>query len=536
MSNRLFLITLTCTLFTTSSAADLDLSPHVLAGIEQAIEDSKARAVAVGLYDNGEIQVTGFGQLSRAGSAVPGSDTLFEIGSITKVFTSLLTQTQVAADRLTWDDTIGSLLPELDFTSEAVASITLRELSTHTSGLPRVPDNMDPTDPLDPYMGYDRALLLSFLVAFNPDALVKEYAYSNLGAGLLGVIAADAAESSFSEAMQREVTVPLGMNDTGFEVKRDQSDRLARGFSAGADMPNWDGFDALAGAGALLSSVDDLLLFIRQNLDPQALQESLSAIREPQAGGETAFGWHIAEPDDDGSLYWHNGGTGGYASFLAFQPATGRGVVILSSSTEYDTITQLGFAQMSGETGGSQAENLDAYPGAYKIADGFVLSVSINSGQLSAQATGQAAFPLTASGDNEFVFPAADIKIVFQLDDSGNAEKLTLYQRGQATPAPRVGDVENMSSRPVIELSAAQLKDYVGEFQLTPAVVIQVMVRDGQVFAQLTGQAAYPVFPYEPDRFFYKVVDAQLHFERAGNRVTAVVLHQGGEQRAPRIE
>ena len=392
---------------------------------------------------------------------------------------------------------------------------------------------MDPQDPMNPYLGYDRELLFSFLAALDPDALVKEYEYSNLGAGLLGIVAADAAGLDYSKAMQREVIEPLGLADTGFQVRDDQTGRLAIGFSAGADMPNWNGFDALAGAGALLSTVDDMLEFVRQNFKPQALDASLAAIRESQATGETAFGWHIQDSGEAGPVFWHNGGTGGYASFLAFRPDNGTGVVILSASTEYNTITALGFAQVYGTTAEKKDVNLDPYPGVYQIAGGFVLTVYVDGDRLFAQATGQGAFPLTPSADNEFVFLAAGIKIEFELDDSGSAIKLVLHQGEQESPAPRTGDV---ATRIEIEVEESQLQDYVGEYQLAPKTVLTVVARDGQLFAQLTGQAAYPVFAYEADKFFYKVVDAQLHFERDGNGFAAVVLHQGGEQRAPRIE
>ena len=152
----------------------------------------------------------------------------------------------------------------------------------------------------------------------------------------------------------------------------DQGDRLAHGFSAGADMPNWDGFDALAGAGALLSSVDDMLKFISENLDPQNLQGPLDAIRVPQAAGETAFGWHILNIDDGGQAYWHNGGTGGYASFLAIRPDTGTGAVILTTSTDYNAVTELGFNQIRGKVADQAVTNLDVYPGTYQFAEGFI--------------------------------------------------------------------------------------------------------------------------------------------------------------------
>ena len=134
-------------------AAEPTFIPQVAAGLDYAVERGDARAIAVGLYNNGQTQFLGLGKLRRSGDRAPQGDTLFEIGSISKVFTSLLTQVQIAEGRLDWDDTISDRLPETDFASDAVASITLRELATHTSGLPRLPNNMAPAEPLNPYKG-----------------------------------------------------------------------------------------------------------------------------------------------------------------------------------------------------------------------------------------------------------------------------------------------------------------------------------------------------------------------------------------------
>ncbi len=128
------------------------------------------------------------------------------------------------------------------------------------------------------------------------------------------------------------------------------------------------------------------------------MRKSLDAVRESQAAGDTAFGWILSDQQED-TVYWHNGGTGGYASFMAIRPEKGTGVVMLSASTEYGKITELGFAQIYGtqKSDGEMVANLDAYPGVYQISEGFALSVFVDADALYAQATGQGAFPLTSS-------------------------------------------------------------------------------------------------------------------------------------------
>jgi hypothetical protein len=342
---------------------------------------------------------------------------------------------------------------------------------------------------------------------------------------------------------------PLELEDTAVEARADLEERMAAGFSQGADMPNWSGFDALAGAGAIDSTVSDMLGFIRVNLEADGTSAvadasiaagsgpSIVAVREPQGSGETGLGWHLRNLADDDPVYWHNGGTGGYASFLAIRPARQTGVVILTTSTEYSKITELGFMQIGAGDTGEATVDLAPYPGTYRLGEGFVLTVYEESNRLYGQATGQAAFPLTEKGADEFQFPAAGIRIVFDRSSPGPAKALTLHQGGRTTEAPRVSEAEGPKQREVIAVDAETFDDYAGRYQLTDEIVITVMVRGKQLFAQLTGQQAFPVFPYETDRFFYKVVDAQLHFERdEEGLVEAVVLHQNGEQRAPKMK
>jgi hypothetical protein len=299
-------------------------------------------------------------------------------------------------------------------------------------------------------------------------------------------------------------------------------------------MPNWSGFDALAGAGVIVSTVNEMLSFIEQNLGDSAIAGSLTAIRQVQGDGETALGWHIRE-NKDSPIYWHNGGTGGYASVLLMDPKRKSGVVILTTSTAYGDVTELGFMQATGDTAIAENRVLSGYAGTYKIAEGFLLGIFERNGQLFGQATGQGAFPLMHSDDHEFANVAAGIRIVFSDFDGDTAQALTLYQAGRATPAPRVAAETPARQRDVIDVDAARLKEYEGQYDLAPGAVIAVEARDKQLYAQLTGQLAYPVFAYAADKFFYKVVDAQLEFERDDDgKVIAVLLHQAGQRRAPR--
>jgi hypothetical protein len=349
--------------------------------------------------------------------------------------------------------------------------------------------------------------------------------------GLLGEIAADAAGLAYSQAMQRDVLSKLGMQDTG--VSTNAGGRLAQGFSDGADMPNWGGFDALAGAGALLSTVDDMLQFVDANFDDSRL--TLNTVLKRARDAATAFGWHKLVREDGEAIYWHNGGTGGYASFLAIRPDQEEAVVILSTSTAGQRLTELGFAQITGEIAAATQQDLGPYTGSFELAPGFILSVFEKDGRLFGQATGQAAFPLAASGDNEFSLAAAGIRIVFN-EAADGFNSIDFHQGGSTTIARRVAAATGPKKYTAIDVEAEDLQSLVGEYQLAPQIIITIIADGEQLYAQLTGQAAFPVFPYESDKFFFKVVDAQLFFERdADGRIDAVILNQNGQQRAPRI-
>ncbi len=510
----------------------------VAAGIEKRLEREEIRGAVLGVQLGEQNRVTGFGQISRENPDSPGPDTLFEIGSISKVFTALLAQRQVETGRASWDEPISRRISGT-FANPSVGAITWRELASHSSGLPRLPDNMPMENALDPYAGYDRALLESYLLGYNPATLEKRYAYSNLGMGLLGELAAEAAGLPYAEALRRDVFDPLGMGDTSVVPSEQQLTRMAEGFSQGADMPRWGGFDALAGAGAIVSTASDLLRFARLNADPAkagAMADSLAAIRELQGTGETALGWHLDQDVGDSTVYWHNGGTGGFASALAVEPSTGLAVVLLAASTDYNGITELALAQLAGQAEAPvEGPDLSPYVGTFQVSPAMMLTFFLDEGQLFGQATGQGAFPLKVEGEHAFSFKPADISLTFEDFTDDKAQQMVMIQAGRTTRAPRVADDKGIKRMTAIEIDAASLEPLVGVYALAPAVKITVEARDGQLFAQLTGQPAFPVFPFEADKFFYKVVDAQLHFERDdAGAVAGLTLVQGGRQYAPK--
>jgi hypothetical protein len=238
-------------------------------------------------------------------------------------------------------------------------------------------------------------------------------------------------------------------------------------------------------------------------------------------------------------IVWHNGGTGGYRSFLGFTADGRRGVVILSNTAT--TVDDLGVAALDADAPLAPAykaivlpaASLDDYVGTYKLADKFLLNVFRMSEGLFARATGQEAFPIFPSAPNEFFAKIAGISISFTRDADGVVTGLVLHQNGDHA-APKLSASQLPPELQGIALDDATLANYVGKYQFNFGV-LDVALNSDHLEAQLTGQPAFPIFASAKDKFFYKIVNAQLDFERdAEGKIVAVVLHQNGrDMRAP---
>ena len=334
-----------------AAAAPAITREQVDAIVKPAVEVAYLDRVAVGTIDATGRAVYGYGK------SPPDGRTIFEIGSVTKTFTATLLAEMVMRGEVTLDTPVADLLPK-DVRIPSDGMVTLRHLATHTSGLPRLPENLDLTNTLNPYADYTAEMLYKGLTddarRHKPG---QEYGYSNLGAGLLGHALARKAGMSYEQLVIERICKPLGMRDTKTTLGAADRARLAQGHDfAGVELPPWD-FDALAGAGAIRSTTDDMLTFVAANLglveSPKLLRDALRLAHERQANvderTDIALGWHIGKRT---GARWHNGQTGGYHSFVAFVPAKQVGVVVLCNTGGgmVDTIgTQL-LRAMLGET------------------------------------------------------------------------------------------------------------------------------------------------------------------------------------------
>lgn len=443
--------------------------------LDQRLGDlSDHYGIVVGVADASGRRVVGRGHFAQGDTRVPDGDTLFELGSITKVFTSLLLAISVERGELGFDDPLVKHLPP-GTTAPSVEGrqITLRDLATHTSGLPREPPNLNPKDPDDPYANYTVEMMYAALARATLEHKPgTEFAYSNLGAALLARALMVRTNATFAELVRERITVPLHMSNTWVDVPAEQRSRLAPGHTMALAPAPYRTRLAMIGNGGVISSANDMLTFLSASMGlvESPLGAAFRALEVSQhatssRGTSIGLGWQLL-PLGSTTMVWHNGGTSGFRTMAAYEVPTRRAVVILSN-----VFTRAGVDDM--------------------------------------------AYHLLLGGD--LVAPGSP----------------------QVTPTrPRVQ----------IALDPSLLGGYVGDYQLTPSVVLSITRDAGQLFVQLTGQSKYPVFPESERVFFLKIVDATLTFELDGSgtagkndgtrngKAVAVVLHQNGkDQRAPRL-
>ena len=257
-------------------------------------------------------------------------DSLFEIGSLTKVFTTTLLAHEVVLGKLNINESINKSFP---YKFNNKIKITYGELANHTSGLYRLPSNILPLllkNPTNPYQEYSYSMFDFYLKEelqveqSNP----PKYSYSNLGAGLLAYALSKKRADTFSNLLRNNIFNQLNMTSTSFDCKPSYNGINANNEPA----ENWQ-FNALKGAGGLISSTSDLSKFVAVQFDTSSAVFSLT--RKPTHSisdhMSIALGWHIIKSRDSPVKYWHNGGTGGFTSSISFRTTNRTGVIVLSN-------------------------------------------------------------------------------------------------------------------------------------------------------------------------------------------------------------
>jgi len=287
--------------------------------------------LAVALIQNGQTHYYGLIKTNDTLKPIENRNFVFEIGSITKVFTATLLAQFVEDGTLKLTDDINS---HYSFPFHQHRKLSFESLANHTSGLPRLPGNLDLSDQSNPYKAYGKkqieAYLKKDLVLHNTTP--KMYAYSNLGTGLLGYTLGLTQKTSVQELFQTNLFDPYNMHNT-YTANQKVRTKLVQGQNPNGEIiPNWD-FDVLFAAGGILSTTEDLAQFAIAQFNPnnKALARTRKPTFEINATTKIGLGWHIITTNNGKEAVWHNGGTGGYSSSMTLDIVDQTAVIILSN-------------------------------------------------------------------------------------------------------------------------------------------------------------------------------------------------------------
>lgn len=427
--------------------------------VRAILQERIARQGAVGLVAGivrGEHSVLVAAGRRGVGDAAPvAPDGVFEIGSVAKAITGTLLAEMTLRGEVALDDPIRKFLPaSVPVPSRNGREITLLDLATHTSGLPRLPDNFTPADPGNPYADYGVADLYAFLAGHT---LTRDpgtvYEYSNLGAGLLGHLLARHAGRSYEALVIERILEPLGMADTRITLTQPLRNRLAAGHSADLEpAPNWE-MGVLAGAGAWRSTGQDILRLLRAALVPderpvgRALALATAPRRPTEVPGlQVGLGWHVQQRAGE-TVIWHNGQTGGYHAFIGFDRESATGAFVLANAAvDVDDIGRhlvapawpVSHPAPPRPTIAVAPATLERYVGEYALAPELVMTITRDGETLYAQVTGQSRFRVFALSPIRFYFRVVEAEIEFTLDADGQVTGLTLFQAGREMTARRI--------------------------------------------------------------------------------------------------
>jgi len=378
----------------------------------------------------------------------------FEIGSISKAFTGVLLSEMVERRELSLDDTVQQHLPAgVTMPRFEGREVTLRDLVTHTSGLPALPPGMRPASPLNPYANVDEKLVvegLSQLTLTHPPG--ERHAYSNWAFMLLSDILGRRAGQPYDALLTERVLAPLGMKDTVVSDNR----RLITGHTSfGRDAAAWDFPPRFGGVGAIRSTPEDMARFARAMLGdvpkeaPDTLKRALVASTQPQRVVSErltmATAWFLNKrPASPGPWVFHNGMTGGFSSSLLIDLQQRRAALVLADAFGgFDDIAFRLLAPGAPLREPARAVALDleraqAAAGRYRLRENFEIALLLDGEALYGQATGQGRFPLKQDSRGDYYTEVTELLLRVVRDGAGRGTELILLQGGGAFRGKRV--------------------------------------------------------------------------------------------------
>ena len=552
LCRSVFALTLVCA--APSAAQHFPEDEDLQLMLRYLVEDAETPGIVVAM-----LEADGTSRILSYGSAGPdarplGPQSVFEIGSINKTFTGVLLAQAVARGEAALDDPVQRFMPSgVTVPTRNGREITLLDLTTHTSGLPRLPDNHTPEDRQNPYADYTVEEMYEFLsnheLRRDPGA---EWEYSNIGVGLLGHALARAAGRPFVDLVRERITEPLGMEMTGYALEGAIGEWMTQGHGDGAVVPYWFATESIQGAGGLRSNIEDMLVYLEANVRPEDsdLGRAIRAAHQPRRddgdGSRFGLGWGVRETPD-GPILAHGGGTGGFSTYIVFNPTRGVGAVRLTNTTGFGDDLMRDFVVRGPPLDIPEVEvdreTLSAYTGEYSVG-GRPLWVRLeDEGWLTMQIPGNVRFKLYAESDTAFFVKRAPYRLSFSLTDDGvalsadlNGSRRSGERLTTETPEPRVAAGNRVPERMSAELMSRYEGQYAVDVRGTTRT-LAILARDERLWVQLEGQSPLALVRVEDDTFALQArQDYRVIFDMEDGRAVAVTLDQAGETfQGPRV-
>ncbi len=468
-------------------------------------------------------------------------ENVFEIGSITKQFTSVSILMLIEQGKLSLDDEITKFIPDYPTNGKKIA---VHHLLNHTSGVKSYTDmesfmalarqDMSPIEIIDHFKNEE--------MEFDPG---EKWKYNNSGYIILGHIIEEVSGKPYAEFVSENIFKPLGMKSSYYGSMTQLIPNRATGYSPVES--GWRNADYLSltlpyAAGSLMSSVDDMLLWhkaVHNNKLIKPESRALAFTNTTLNNGDPTnygYGWSVSEVNGTPSIE-HGGGIFGYTTSGIYVPEENLYVIVLTNrdgSSPADVSVKMAahalgkpYAETDIKISLTEAQ-LKKWVGNYAFDEDVLRSITFEDGKLFSQREGSDKLPIFPLSENRFIFDGGLTTYEFGIEEG---KKVVNFSARMNKSKGMETDKKPATEKEEIAIDPEVLPEYVGEYELAPTFIISVTTKDDKLFAQATGQPQFEVFPESEDTFFLKVVAAKLVFGRDDSgKVTDVTLYQGGQE------
>ncbi len=507
--------------------------------LEENYEQDGPGAVALIAKDGNVIYRKAFGNANLELGVSMNPENIFEIGSITKQFTSVSILMLLEQGKLELDDEITKFLP--DYPTQG-KTITVHHLLTHTSGIKSYTSmegmrdiarkELSPTELIDFFKNED--------MDFEPG---EEYRYNNSGYIILGYIIEKLSDQSYAEYIEKNIFEKIDMSSSFYGSMTKMIKNRASGYQENDGYVNANFLDLSIpyAAGSLMSNVDDMLKWqqaVKKNVFVKQETIDLAFTNYTLNNGEVinyGYGWGINDLNGVPSIE-HGGGIFGFTSQGVYVPSEDLYVIVLTncSCNSPGTVTTKIAALAIGKpypdmsnTVSLTKQELEKWVGAYEFEAGVVRFIKLDGEQLLSQREGSSVFKIYPLTPNQFYFEGGLIEYSFS-ENEGKRE--VIFKNRNNISKGVETDKKPEPEKESITVASSILSKYVGKYELQPGFVLEVTTNGNQIFAQATGQPIAELFAETTTTFFLKVVAASIDFNKDENGdVVSITLHQGGQ-------